>query len=494
MNKKLLRTSAIILCAVLSISTLFTGCGQKVNTYDITNLAVVDSWMDTSETNGEVHTKNMQTVYTTDTQTITEIFVKEGQNVKKGDKLMAYDTSLTDIETEKKKLEVMELELALQDAEKNLKVVNSYKPMVITTVTPGAVDEGTVVSGYTRLSGEGTEESPYIYVVEEGFIPCDGSFVNGLFPAGAEKVWAVFQTRAGNRANGKIIEHTGICYKNSFSGVTMTFFDAAEFCVQEPTEPYDDVEMNSGFTAAEISSMRESAQTALEEARYKYHMADIEYQQMLLEIDNGIVTADLDSVVVSVNDPEQALEEGLPVIKLSADGGYVVQGTLSELELDAVSVGQKVKVTSWEHYAEYEAQVDSISTIPAARNGWTNGNTNVSYYPFTVYIDGSADLKEYEWVSVAYSSSGADDNKSFFYLDNAFILKQNGKSYAFVQGENATLEKRELKTGEILWGSYTKVMGGVTIKDRIAFPYDKNAKEGVKTVEAGIDELYSYYG
>lgn len=477
------------------LGSLLTGCGKKVNTYDVSAIAYMDSWADISETNGEVHTKNMQTVYASETQTVTEIFVKEGQTVKKGDKLMSFDTTLTDIEVEKKELEVMELELALQQAERHLAEVNSYKPMSIITITPDAPAGGAgdpLAGGYAKLSGEGTQESPYIYVVADGNIPCGAEFIESVCPAGTEAAWVVFQTRNGNTTNGAIIGYEGICYKSTITGKTMTFFDASGFCIQEPTEPYEEVEMNSGFTAAEISQMRVDAKAAIEEASYKYHMADIEYQQMLLEVDNGLVTSELDGEVVAVNDPAEALESGEPVIKVSANGGYVVEGTLSELELNTVGIGQTVKVTSWESYSEYEAEIDSVSTIPSAQNGWTNGNTNVSYYPFTVYIDGSANLREYEWVSVQYSSSGTESD--FFYLENAFLLKEGGRSYAFVQNEKGVLEKRELKTGEMLWGSYTKILGGLTPEDRIAFPYDKNAKDGAKTVEAGIDELYNYYG
>ena len=485
---------ASALCLSIAAGSLcLTACGKEVNTYDVSFIAYVDEWINTSESYGEVSTYNMQNIFGSDTMQINEVFVEEGQSVKKGDRLIAYDTSLTQIELEKKELEVMELELALRNAENELRTINSYKPMVITTVVPSASDvTGVKVAGWKATGGSGSEEDPYIIVVEDGAIPCSADFSEFVIPAGTEEAWVVFHERNENMTNGIIIGHWGICYRNSISGVTMKFFDSSEFSVNKPTEPYEEVEMNSGLTAAEISRMRAAANASIKEADLKYRLADLEYQQMLLEVDSGVITAQLDGVIEYLAaDMDEAAENYEPLLKLSADGGYIVQGTLSELELGTVNVGQSVKVTSWERYEEYEAEISSISTVPAAQNGWTNGNSNVSYYPFTVLIDGSANLMENEYVSVSYNSKGEVENG--FFIERAFLLSEDGKSYAFVQTEDGRVEKRYIETGEYLWGSYVRIISGLTMEDRIAFPYDKNAKDGVKAREAEIDELYSVY-
>ncbi len=494
MNKNTLLKKAAALLLSLSLcgsALCLSGCGSSVNTYSVSDIAYMDSWMSTSESYGEVRTYNMQNVYLTESMQIKEVYVTEGQQVKKGDKLVAYDTALTQIELEKKKLEVLEKQLELQQAEKELKTVNSYKPMVITTVTPSASDvAGTQVAGYVPLGGSGTEDNPFVFAVQDGEIPCSESFISGICPPGTEKAWAAYQYRAGNMTNGKILEYWGICYTRSVTGLTMSFFDASEFCRDIPTEPYEEIEFNSGFTAGDISRMRAAAKERIKKADFEYRLADVEYRQMQLEIDSGLVYAELDGTIVSVNQDEQLLmETGEPIVKLSQNGGYMVQGSLSELELGTVSVGQSVKVTSWENYGEYEAEIAEISTIPTIQNGWTNGNSNVSYYPFTVYIDGSANLKEYEYVSVAYNSKGEQASDSL-YIERAFILEEGMDSYAFVQNSEGRLEKRKVQTGELLWGSYIRIIDGFTAEDRIAFPYDKKAKDGAKAVEATVDQLY----
>ncbi|MBE6759207.1 MAG: HlyD family efflux transporter periplasmic adaptor subunit [Ruminococcaceae bacterium] len=489
------RACAALLCLCVGAGVIgLSGCGSEVKTYAVSDIAYVDDWLSNSESYGEVSTYNIQTVFGSDTMKVQRIHVSEGDEVKKGDRLISYDTSLTQIELDKKELEVMELELALRQAEQELKTVNSYKPMVVTTIVPDVSASdlvGTEVSGFAQIGGSGERDDPFIFVVEDGKIPCSDTFFNGICPPGSDDVWVVFQERNENMTNGVILEHWGIRYRTSVSGMYMSFFDSSEFSVNKPTEPYEEIEFNSGLTAAEISRLRDAAKKRIEEADLEYRVAELEYKQMQLEVDSGVITAELDGVVEFVTgDIDLACENYDPLLKVSDDGGYVVQGTLSELELGTVTVGQTVKVTSWEHYAEYEAQITDIATVPAAQNGWTNGNTNVSYYPFTVYIDGSADLMENEFVSVTYNSKGNLD--SGFYIERAFVLDEDGRSYVFVQTEDGTVEKRRIVTGEYLWGNYVRIVSGLTVEDRIAFPYDKEAKDGAVAIEATIDELYAY--
>ena len=77
-------------------------------------------------------------------------------------------------------------------------------------------------------------------------------------------------------------------------------------------------------------------------------------------------------------------------------------------------------------------------------------------------------------------------------MEIPFILQENGKDYVYVAGEDDRLEKRQLVTGGNLWGSYIKVLDGLTVEDHIAFPYGRDIKDGAKIRYAEIDELYSY--
>ena len=116
-----------------------------------------------------------------------------------------------------------------------------------------------------------------------------------------------------------------------------------------------------------------------------------------------------------------------------------------------------------------------------------DGNPNVSYYPFTVFVDGDADLMEYNYVDISY---GTSDSSHGVYLENPFLRKEGGESFVYVRGADDKLEKRVVQTGKSLWGSYTEILSGLTEEDLVAFPYGKHVFEGAPTAEGDRSNLY----
>ena len=91
-------------------------------------VGMTEYWGDSQESNGPVTTDKIQTVFLSDTQTVTEILVQQGDEVKKGDLLMAFDTTLSDLQLERKRLEVEKLKLQLEDEKAQLRNLNGMKP------------------------------------------------------------------------------------------------------------------------------------------------------------------------------------------------------------------------------------------------------------------------------------------------------------------------------------------------------------------------------
>ena len=138
----------------------------------------------------------------------------------------------------------------------------------------------------------------------------------------------------------------------------------------------------------------------------------------------------------------------------------------------------------------YTGQVESIGDFPMEGESWNGmGNPNASYYPFRVFVDGTADLREGTFVSVAYSSAEAEAG---VYLENPFLRTDDGDPYVYVRGKNGGLENRTVTTGKSLGGSFTEIRSGLTADDYVAFPYGKTVKPGAATVESDLSALYSY--
>ena len=222
-------------------------------------------------------------------------------------------------------------------------------------------------------------------------------------------------------------------------------------------------------------------------------IARMELEKTRSEVNDGVVYSEIDGVIKAVRDAAEAYNDGSAVVEVSGGGGYYVEGSLSEMELGTVTVGQTVTINSWMTGTTCEGEIVEISQYPTNSNmGWSSGNNNVSWYPMRIFVSEEAELQAGDWVDVTYESN-AQASSGTWYLETMFIRTENGKSYVMVRDEDGRLAQRWVQTGRDLWGSYTEIRGGLTTEDYIAFPYGKGVESGAKTVEATVDQFYSYY-
>ena len=249
-------------------------------------------------------------------------------------------------------------------------------------------------------------------------------------------------------------------------------------------------DFGSGMTSAELSQMRREQTKKVQDLYEEAQMAESEYRLMEREFNDGNVRSDLDGEVVSVLTEDEARQNKQPIIKVSGGGGFYVTGSVSELEKDNLKIGQSVTVNDWNTGNSYDGQVVSVGDFPTDNNGWSGaGNPNASFYPFQVFIDGSADLQEGSYASVTYSAAQAQNG---VYLENPFLRTDDGEPYVYVRGAHNKLEKRYVTTGKSLWGSYTEIRSGLSADDYVAFPYGKTVKAGAPTQEGNASSLYGY--
>jgi len=459
------------------------------------------------ESSGMVTTDRVQNVFLSGTQTVTEILVTEGQQVKKGDVLFTYDTTLSDIALMQKDLAVQQAKLDLVTAEKELRVINSYKPIRYYEVEPpepteppepvkNLADFDLTDKNYLAYSGSGaTSLTPKYCWIRSGVMIDDG-LMTSLFEGAQDNVLFVcFRQTAEDKADGEIkkeyylkLMKLSATDENGAAQVKFRFF-FYEPVKAEPAPVDPGVEWNSGFTAAEIASMRAAKQEQIKELEFKIKMEEAEYRIMEKEADSGEVVAEFDGTVVGVLDPDSAQMMGMPLLKVSGGGGFYVEGTVSELQLANIQLGQKVNVMSWDTGMSYEGSIVEIGRFPLEnQNYYYGGNQNVSYYPYTIFIDESAMLQDGYYVSMTLQSAQGTGS---LYVENAFLRSEGATNYVYVRGADGLLEKRIVQVGGSLWGSYTEIRGGLTAEDYLAFPYGKHIKEGAPTQEGTWEDLYN---
>lgn len=529
------KKTKIIIAAVLAVAVLAgagTGAfflikngGKTVKVIPLSEIAQTDMWMEKAEYEGTVRAENLQSVYLSETQQLKDIYVQEGDTVKKGDKLASFDTTLSDLELERQKIEVQKLELNLSNRQKELRRINGLTPYVPPTPQPEPEPEALdPVTLPRKLSGNGTEEKPYVYLWNDS-CRYDDAFIAQILPLkeieptteepAAEEpltdeaegetsaapvyeetaVTVIFQVREYDNPRGELVYTWGMVFqRNADGGYSFTVFEPDEsFSDEEPEIIVPDIEPDEGgYTAAEIAQMRAQTQREIRETETELKVERLKLKKLELEIDTGMVTATLDGVVKSVSDEETARQEGRPVVTVSAGGAWYISAYVGELDLEALSVGDAAQIRSWMgDGGEYEGTVTQIGEYPVT-DGWYSGsgNPNVSYYPVTVRADASAALQEGDYVSVTFGGSG---ESAGLYLEKPFIREENGRSYVFAMGEDGRLEKRFIGTGKIYWGSTVEITGGLTMEDAVAFPYGKNVKKGAKAELSDLSALYGDY-
>ena len=465
---------------------------KPVNVYAVSDFAMTDYWGDTSETQGMVTTDKLQKVMISKTQKVNEVLVQEGQTVSKGDVLLKYDTTLSDLEVKKAEIEVQQSKLQLTMAEKELKSLKAMTPHSSTLITPSDSFTPNIQEVPYLIQGSGSEESPYYYLWDETHYIDE--LYSEILPDGTDDCYLVLVKREENALNGKIEKSWGFHLLKNNSGISVQVYepDIPENIqkYEAPEEPYY-VDNGSEYTASELKQMRDEKAQEISDLQISIKLAELQLQKKQKEMQDGSVVCTVDGTVTAVRNPEEAYKNSEPVVEVSGGGGYYINGTMSELELGVTKVGQTVQVNSWKTGTTCEGTITEIYTYPVTDgDAHSEGNTNVSYYPFRVFVDESAMLQENEYVNIQYQRASQEEHS--LYLENQFIRTENGQSYIYIRDDNEKLEKRVVRTGKDLYGSYTEIKSGLTADDFVAFPYGKNVFDGAKTKEATMDEFYGY--
>ena len=202
-----------------------------------------------------------------------------------------------------------------------------------------------------------------------------------------------------------------------------------------------------------------------------------------------MVKSTLDGTVKKVGDPAKGEVDGEPFIEVESAAGAYIQGMVGEYQLDSVKPGQIVTGMAYESQMGFQAEITEVSPYP--QEGYSSGMQEQSYYPFTAVIQDGEGFKANEMVSMDLPAEGGEITGIF--ISREYIRTQNGEEFVYKEGEDQRLKKQKVTTGRTFYGSTVEIKEGITLEDKLAFPYGKNVREGAGVREASIEELYSMY-
>jgi HlyD family secretion protein len=564
MSKKLKKAIIIAACAVGVCGAVWGGLTiarnaqrSDVKVYSVNDFCMTDYWGDTSSTSGMVTTDKIQKVFLSSSQTVNKVWVAEGDSVRKGDKLISYDSTLTQASVEQAKIDYDRQDESLTTAKNELEYLKKAKNKETlkqeldkltaeldalkkkydedpahpydgdAPVTEGKMDykktmtvkgadgsDQTVnIQYYSWLSTSRLNDSK----VEEILTKLGTLRADKDHPS--VDTYVVLVQRYEDKVGGYVDNTVGLVITETYTAGDDTAVPAVpgsrsvSFSVRSDLPEFEDTERK--YDDAAIKRLQQKINLAnmylensmeqkdlakaivdkaqeVKEKEVNQRLAKLSLDKKIKELGDGNVYAEFDGTVKAVRNADEAYNNSEAVIELSGGGGYYVTGTLSEMELGSVKVGDTVSISSWMTGAACEGTIVSIDDYPTTSgNSWGDGNRNVSYYPFKVFVEEDASLQANDYVDIQYQKAGTQEQGSSLYLQSWFIRTDNGKSYVMARNEDGRLEQRWVQTGRDLWGSYTQIRGGLTTDDYLAFPYGRDVVEGARTVEATPDELYN---
>lgn len=498
--------AVIAVCAAIwgSLILIRNARRGEVNVYAISDFSTAD-FGSSAGTSGTVTSDKLQKVFLSETQTIKQIYVEEGQTVHQGDKLIACDTSLGSEDLQQAQIELERQQLELKSLKSQLDKLLNAKTVDQLESERDALEKklqnAQYESGLTDASskpvlpkGDGSFEKPFCLVWNEESDKLTQAKMSEIL---GEKDEAYVLLLSDDGDSCSILQGLYLSRADATAEITVAFASDLQLPESQKNNTVKSIEAQieeldaqiaDAHSKSELLMLQSAKRREISNAEVDIKIAGIQLRRLQSEIQDGVIYSEIDGTVKVLRDETEARGEGSAIIEISGGGGYYIEGALSELALGTVEKGQTVSVSSWTTGAFCEGTIAEISTYPTdSHSSWSEGNPNVSYYPMKVFVEEDANLQDGDLVDMSYSSNGNSDS---WYLESMFIRNDNGANYVFIRGDKGVLEKRIIQIGSSSSG-YTEIKAGLTMDEFVAFPYGSDVVDGAKTREATIEELYN---
>ena len=247
--------------------------------------------------------------------------------------------------------------------------------------------------------------------------------------------------------------------------------------VEVEQKPSQDI--SSGYTEIELAKAIRDKKQELKTLDLDLRKAKLSLSENKALLNDGIVRAKRSGIVRNIKDLSNPIQNGSAFLEVATGQGTYIKGSISELMLNQIKVGDTISAYCWTSGETFDAKIQSIDTVPSSNSNYNgSGNPNVSYYGFEAYAKDASKIQAGEYLELTFNLSS--DTTSSIWLSKAYV-KQEGNKYYVLKDVHGKLKKQYVTVGKIVWGDTMEIKDGLSDTDYIAFAYSKNAKEGVKT-------------
>ena len=243
-----------------------------------------------------------------------------------------------------------------------------------------------------------------------------------------------------------------------------------------------------GYTADDIKKMLGDKQLELSKLQTQRKQAELDLTKLQQKLSNATVTSTITGIVTTAVPLDENTSTSEPFIVISSTEGLYLTGSLNELKLETLTVGQKISAMSYRSGTSFDATIREISPYPSSTSNNNYGNNpNSSEYPFIAYIENPEGLREGEGVDIMVDGynpySGITNTEDMpLYIAKAYVREEDdGRAYVYMANSEGLLEKKYVTTGKIIDSVFVEIKEKFITQDSyLAFPYG-DVKEGYKT-------------
>ena len=503
--------AALVLLALVAAVVLIARQmrSQTVNVFNVSEVADT-YWGDSTELSGMITEGSVENIPLAEGM-VERFAVQVGDEVKKGDVLLKYDTSSYQLTLSSDQAEIAMLQSQIAQAQQDISSYRRMTPSEAVTPPPAPTPKPTpktlAVVETTTPPAEQIDGVKYYNCTADTLVRAD--VLRGLAASGEHVAYRLYEGRDLLGlwfVSGEDLERfgaewepddwsLGLGLRLNGDGTVSIDLEAPHYGTfesrlpgsgeeEEEIEPFDP---GSGYSAAEIAEMIRERQSSIQSYQRQLQQAQLKYKRDQLTGQSGEVKASDDGVVTFIADPH-AIAAGETLITVKGSANATVTVYVDELSRETLRPGDEVSVMAYETGSAFTAKVDSVGTEPSQEYSY---DPSSSMYPVTCVAEESdLELNVGEYCSV--TPMVEQEASDHIYLPMFFVREDDQGSYVLAAGENGRLERRAVATGKIIWGSSIEILRGVTTDDQIAFPYGRSARAGNRTQHAELDQLYGY--
>lgn len=378
--------------------------------------------------------------------TIDEVYVKEGQRVKKGDKLASISSSFIDDKLKEINGELQKAKAAVTSAKNNKEVARltqnkTIEDQALTSKNQYEKQRSAILKNLSDLKGKQGELAGKLADITTEIAELSKNQVEN-----ALKIDELKATKSVIEGEKGTVESD---IKRENDNLNTLDTDRKEELKQESKN------------AASSNKINELSNSSLEEAIVT---AEGEVTRIQTEIskvnklkENMILYAEEDGVIMALNyGPGQLTTPEKAVVTLGTNKKIVAEMTVSQSDIPDIEVGQEVNLfTGAFEGVTFKGKVTDVNLKPNTQGGTTN-------YAATVEIDAN----DYELLD-GMTVSGLfllKEVKDVLVLSNKAITLKDGKQIVKLRQKDGKLEEKEITTG-FSDGKKSEVISGLNDGD-----------------------------